>query len=90
MTNGRCTQVDTVTVLAAARLERRGGRKLIIAPDGGALAPALRRDVEILALGDRGQTLVETRDSEGGRVLLGGDDGCHLDAGRRLARGSDN
>ncbi len=33
-------EVDTVTIRIPMRLERRGGRKLIIAPDGSAPAPA--------------------------------------------------
>lgn len=33
-------EIDTVTVRIPMRLERRGGRKLIIAPDGAAPAPA--------------------------------------------------
>jgi hypothetical protein len=33
-------EVETVTVRIPMRLERRGGRKLIIAPDGAASAPA--------------------------------------------------
>jgi len=34
------SEVDTVTVHIPMRLERRGGRKLIIAPDGSTPVPA--------------------------------------------------
>lgn len=40
MKHGVRSEVDTVTVRIPMRLERRGGRKLIIAPDGSAPAPA--------------------------------------------------
>lgn len=40
MTTRTQPQVDTVTVHIPMRLERRGGRKLIIAPEGSAPAPA--------------------------------------------------
>lgn len=39
MRHGVRPEVDTVTVRIPMRLERRGGRKLIIAPDGSAPAP---------------------------------------------------
>lgn len=41
MKHGARSEVDTVTVHIPMRLERRGGRKLIIAPDG--TAPALAK-----------------------------------------------
>ena len=40
MTTRTRPDVDTVTVHIPMRLERRGGRKLIIAPEGSAPAPA--------------------------------------------------
>ena len=40
MKTGPRPEVDTVTIRIPMRLERRGGRKLIIAPDGSAPAPA--------------------------------------------------
>lgn len=40
MRHGARSEVETVTVRIPMRLERRGGRKLIIAPDGAAPAPA--------------------------------------------------
>lgn len=40
MRTGTRPEVDTVTVRIPMRLERRGGRKLIIAPDGSAPIPA--------------------------------------------------
>lgn len=40
MRNGTRPEVDTVTIRIPMRLERRGGRKLIITPDGSAPTPA--------------------------------------------------
>jgi hypothetical protein len=40
MKTGTRPEVDIVTIRIPMRLERRGGRKLIIAPEGGAPAPA--------------------------------------------------
>ena len=39
MRQGAEPEIDIVTVRIPMRFERRGGRKLIIAPDGGAPAP---------------------------------------------------
>ncbi len=44
-------EVDTITVRIPMRFERRGGRKLIIAPDGIAPAPAKT---------DRNETMIRT------------------------------
>ena len=40
MKTGMRPEVDTVTIHIPMRFERRGGRKLIIAPDGSTPAPA--------------------------------------------------
>lgn len=52
MTSGARPEMDTVTVHIPMRLERRGGRKLIIAPDGSvpAVAKPSRDETIIRAL----------------------------------------
>jgi hypothetical protein len=37
-------EVDTLTIRIPMRLQRRGGRKLIMTPEGAAPAPKPRRD----------------------------------------------
>jgi hypothetical protein len=43
MTGGAALEVDTLTIRIPMRLQRRGGRKLIMAPEGAAM-PKPRRD----------------------------------------------
>ena len=49
MTEGVGLEVDTLTIRIPIRLQRRGGRKLIVAPEGAALpTPKPRRDETLI------------------------------------------
>ena len=69
MTGRAALEVDTLTIRIPIRLQRRGGRKLIITPEGTTAAPQKPTRDEILAQSTDGRTAggAESRAGRRGR-----------------------